>query len=107
MTQDIPGAPLSESLIQEIILEAMKNLNQAREQDARLDISPDANIFGPGSPLDSMGLVALIMDIEELLGDKGYPVVLSDEKAVSRSKSPFRSVPSLVSYISGLAALRQ
>jgi len=46
-----------------------------------------------------MGLVALIIDIEELLADKGFSITLSDEKAVSQTRSPFRDVPAMVTYI--------
>jgi len=90
--------------ILKIILAAIRNLNLARQPDAQLDVSPSAVIFGPNSPLDSMGLVSLIIDIEELLLEKGFNVILSDDRAVSQLESPFRDVPSMVSYISELIA---
>jgi hypothetical protein len=40
----------------------------------------------------------------EALDDAGHPVVLSDERAVSQVRSPFRDVPSLVDYIVQLTA---
>jgi hypothetical protein len=33
---------------------------------------------------------------------RGYSVVLCDERAVSQRRSPFRSVPALVSYIGSI-----
>ena len=53
---------------------------------------PEAPIFGPDSPLDSLGLVGLLLDIEEGLQAIGCDVVLSDERAVSQKRSPFRNV---------------
>ena len=66
-------------------------------------VSAEAPIFGPDSPLDSLGLVGLLLDIEEGLQAIGCEIVLSDERAVSQKRSPFRSVPSLVSYVGTLA----
>jgi hypothetical protein len=93
---------MNNSEIQEVVLTAIRNLNRARRKEDQLRESPAAPIFGPGSPLDSMGLVSLILDIEELLFEKGCPITLSDERAVSQSRSPFRDVPTIVSYINTL-----
>jgi hypothetical protein len=89
-------------VVEEIVLAAIQNLNLARRPEDQLLVSPSALIFGEGSPLDSMGLVSLIIDIEELLLEKGYHVTLSDERAVSQVRSPFRNVPVMVEYIYAL-----
>jgi acyl carrier protein len=73
--------------------------NQAREDDQQLTVSPDAPLFGSGGQLDSMGLVALIIDIEEALSEAGYNMILTNERAMSGTRSPFKDVPSLVAYI--------
>jgi acyl carrier protein len=78
---------------------AVRNLNFSRPADAQLPVSADAPLFGADSPLDSLGLVSLLIDIEEVLSDRGFDVTLGDAKAMSRSASPFRSVPVLVAYI--------
>lgn len=90
--------------IQGLVLAAMAAVNAARDPRAQqhLQLAPDALIFGPGSPLDSLGLVGLLVDIEDALRDEGHHVSLSDSRAMSQSRSPFRSVPSLVSYIDEL-----
>lgn len=85
--------------IQELVLRAVQNINLARESKGQLDVSPQAALFGPDSPLDSLGLVSLLMDVEEALSERGFDVVLSDARAMSRSVSPFRTVPALVAYI--------
>ena len=90
--------------VERAVLQAMENANRSRSADQQLVVSPDAQIFGPGSPLDSLGLVALLIDVEESLRDIGLDVTLSDERAVSQVKSPFRSVPALTSYILSLSA---
>lgn len=85
--------------ISSLVLLAVERVNLARRPEARVEISPSAPLFGGGSPLDSLGLVSLLIDIEEALQDRGIPVMLSDAKAMSQSNSPFRSIPALVEYI--------
>ena len=94
---------ITDDAIREVVLKAMRNANEARDAASQLAVSPEAPIFGPDSTLDSLGLVGLLLDIEEGLQDIGCDVVLSDERAVSQKRSPVRSVPSLVSYVGTLA----
>lgn len=62
--------------------------------------SEDLRLFGGESLLDSMGLVSLIVLIEEEIEDKyNISVILADEKAMSRRTSPFAKVSYLVDYI--------
>ncbi|WP_208599017.1 acyl carrier protein [Desulfonatronum thioautotrophicum] len=92
------------SLIESVVLQAIKNLNQARQPDAQLPVSVDSVLFGRGSPLDSLGLVSLLIDIEEAFRDEGWEISLSDERAMSQQRSPFLSVSTLIAYIEGLRA---
>ena len=85
--------------IEQIVLDAIDAANMAREDDDQLTVAPDAPLFGKGGRLDSMGLVALIVDVEEALADQGAHVTVTDERAMSMSKSPFKDVPSLVAHI--------
>ena len=94
---------ISDDAIQEVVLQAMRATNQARDAASQLAVAADAPIFGPDSSLDSLGLVGLLLDVEEGLQEIGCDVVLSDERAVSQKRSPFRNVSSLVAYISTLA----
>lgn len=70
-------------------------------------ITPQTTIFGEGSPLDSMGLVILIADLEAVISrETGLALILADERAMSRSKSPFRSVETLADFVVELASLQ-
>ncbi|HMF97862.1 MAG TPA: hypothetical protein VKE96_26360 [Vicinamibacterales bacterium] len=93
----------TDDVVRDVVLQAMRLANLAREDSAQLDVSPEAPIFGPDSALDSLGLVALLLDIEDGLRGIGCEVVLSDERAMSQQRSPFRSVPALVAYITSVA----
>lgn len=96
------GTNVNRSTIVEIVIRALGNANLGRAEHQRLDVSPMAPLFGPASPLDSLGLVALLIDIEDGFALAGYPIVLSDERALSETRSPYRSVPVLVDYIDRL-----
>ena len=85
-----------------LVLEAVRVTNLSRVSGDRLEESPTARIFGRGSPLDSMGLVTLLLDLEELLRASGIVVTLTDDRAMSQTRSPFRSVPALIDYIAQL-----
>lgn len=59
-----------------------------------------AALFGPDAQLDSMELVNFVVDVEEAVSDKlGVELVLADERALSRSKSPFRDLSALAEYL--------
>ncbi len=60
----------------------------------------DTHLLGGQSPLDSIGLVTLIADLEgDIQREFGKSVTLADEKAMSRTLSPFRKVGTLVAYV--------
>ena len=84
------------------VLEAVEQANRSRVPGQQLEAAPEAALFGAPSPLDSLGLVALLIDIEEAFAAQGHQLVLSDERALSQSRSPFRSISSLVDYIEQL-----
>ena len=85
-----------------IIYDAVEMANHARDDDKQIPQSPETPLFGNDGVLDSMELVALLISVEEALMDEGLEVSLSDERAMSQSRSPFRSVESLKGYIEEL-----
>lgn len=91
--------------ITEVILEALRELRAHRGNKRMGKISSTMQLYGHGSDLDSLGLVQLLIDVEERLSDRyGVPVSLTDEQAMSQAHSPFRSVNSLAQYLVRLIA---
>jgi acyl carrier protein len=89
--------------IRQSIVSAVNELNEDWGYDAFNAISDTTILFGAGSPIDSMGLVTLVATIEQNLKDAfGVDLVLADEYAFSRNKSPFRSVGALESHVEAL-----
>ncbi len=67
-------------------------------------VSWDTQLFGEAGLLDSVGLVSLVVAVEERLADDlGIDVALADERALSQRQSPYRTVSSLASYAARLA----
>lgn len=96
------NSTISRETVENVVIEAISTINMARESDDQVEATPDAVLFGEGSPLDSLGLVSLLIEVEEMLRDEGVEISLSDERAMSQKRSPFRSVPALVDYVQQL-----
>ena len=81
------------------VYNAIEELNPQLEDQAQLSASENALIFGEGAPLDSLGLVNLVMAVEQHIMDlTGDELVLASESAMSRKRSPYRSVGALADY---------
>ena len=70
------------------------------ELQETVELSLDSKLFGDGGPLDSMALVNLVVELEELIEDDyGKTISLADEKAMSRRTSPFHRAKNLIDYV--------
>lgn len=82
------------------VLAAIDTLNPQLEADRQIERSLTARLFGREAPLDSLGLVNLIVTVEEQLSDDlDLTITLANEKAMSRRTSPFRSADVLIDFI--------
>lgn len=86
--------------ILETVYAAIETLNKTMPEDRRLELSEETLLYGPGAVLDSIALVRLIVEVEQILFENlGLEILLISEKAMSQKKSPFRRVKALVDYI--------
>lgn len=89
-----------ELILNKIIYPAIDELNSQNPEKPPLEKAADTKIFGIGSNLDSLGLVQLIVCIEEQIKITTDKIIaLADEKAMSQHRSPFRNIQSLSDYI--------
>ena len=89
--------------ISKIVLEKLNDLNSTLPSNEQFFVSDQTILFGMGSCIDSLSLVSIIVDLETHFTDiLSYEVSLTDDNAMSREKSPFTSVSSLVEYIDEL-----
>jgi D-alanine--poly(phosphoribitol) ligase subunit 2 len=91
-----------EKLIQ-AIFKGIREFNEQQPEDQHLTESLDTVLFGRSGILDSLGLVNFIIAIEEQLEDEfDITLILTDEKAMSQKNSPFKTIETLVEYITKL-----
>jgi len=83
-----------------LILNRLALLGKELGKPELMQADDSTHLLGGQSPLDSIGLVTLIADLEgDIQREFGKTVILADEKAMSLTLSPFRKVSTLVSYI--------
>lgn len=88
-----------ESRLVEMVLAMLQEVATDQEIDLPQDLGPTTPLFGEEGLLDSLGLVNLVVGLEQEIQDElGYTVALADEKALSARSSPFRDVGSLAEY---------
>lgn len=82
-----------------LTIELLKELADSGDIKMSSDATSETQLYGEGGELDSMGLVTLILALEQSIEDEfGVSVALADEKALSQTKSPYRSVASVADY---------
>lgn len=70
------------------------------DPQAAPEIGPETRLFGRSGVLDSLGLVNVVLEVEQQIGDEtGVTISLMDDKAMSQTRSPFRTVSSLAEYV--------
>ena len=86
---------------EEIIEIIFKSIDEINEQnETHLVKNEKTKLFGRDSDLDSLGLVNLIVSVEENINDQfNVSISIVDEKALSQKNSPFKSVESLTGYL--------
>ncbi len=92
-----------ERVIERIVREAIGEINLQRGADEQLGCGEGDLLFGPAGPLDSLGLVQLIVELENRLEEaSNQRVNLADEELLARDESPFASAGALRLYLRGI-----
>ncbi len=87
-----------------IVLASIEEVNAARPAADRIQPDAETVLFGPEGTLDSLGLVELIVTIEERARREfGIAVSLASDQALSQARSPFHTVHSLSEVLSRLS----
>lgn len=106
MNKQVTDTALNRSQIYEIVTSSLQEVLAMVNGDVfnTATITGDTCLVGQNAALDSMGLVTLIVEVEQRLEETcGLVLVLADERAMSQKNSPFRTVQSLTYYICRLA----
>jgi D-alanine--poly(phosphoribitol) ligase subunit 2 len=86
--------------VEALVLEAAAELNDGLAQRVPTELGAEAPLFGADGVLDSMGLVQLVLALEDLADERfGIAVSLADRRAVSQTSSPFRTIGTLAAFL--------
>jgi len=85
--------------ITEMVISVAEEIDEDHKISSDGDLDSETRLFGAGSILDSLGLVTLIVELEQAIQDQfRVAVSLADEKALSQTRSPFRTIGTLAEY---------
>jgi len=91
-------------LITQQIVDAVGELNQQLPPDGQIDPSPHAALLAPEGKLDSLGLVNLILLVEERMANRlSTEISLTDDRTLAQPQIVFRDIASLAQHIQLLA----
>lgn len=89
----------------EYVLTALREQVEADGDHDASTLGESTPLIGEESPIDSLGLVNIIVDVEQrLLDEHGTVVTIVDDKAMSQRYSPFRTAGTLSDYVASLGS---
>ena len=90
---------MREKIIQ-AIFEAIDDINKQTVKDERLAKSENTKLYGSDGPLDSLGLVNLIVATEQRLESLcGLSISLAEESVLDEDESRFETVASMADFV--------
>jgi acyl carrier protein len=99
MARQTPAERPTRDRVVALLLDGVRALLEERGEPAPVDLNEDTRLIGPDAVVTSLGLVSLIVGLEQALDDEfGVSIILADERAMSLRHSPFRTVGTLATY---------
>src|SRR3989442_14972288 len=89
--------------ITKAVYAAVDELNQQLPKGTQVEKAPDAPLYGSTGKLESLDFVTLIMEVEEKINAEfGTDITIADENLLSKEKSPFSTLGTLIDYLNEL-----
>jgi acyl carrier protein len=86
--------------IDQLVTGTFKQVIHDNDKPIAAEPSASTPIMGPDSPFDSVDLVTFIVALEQALEDDwNVSIILADDRAMSQTVSPFKSIGSISDYI--------
>ena len=90
------------------IYSAVDDLNKSLGRGQKVSKEPGAELWSESGKLDSLGIVTLIIGVEEAIEEEfGLTISLAGEHAMSQEKSPFKTVDTLMQYVTGVIEIKR
>ncbi|MAZ07966.1 MAG: hypothetical protein CMM99_05960 [Rickettsiales bacterium] len=88
---------MNDNSIKNLIIKAYK---ETLPEFSNEKLDNDTPLVGDKSKLDSLGLVGLLITVEQKLEDQlNISLTIADEKAMSLKNSPFKTIETLSNYL--------
>lgn len=92
-----------EERIAKAVYAAVDELNEQLPKGVSVEKSLDAPLYGASGKLESLDFVTFIMEVEEKIKTEfGVDITIADENLLSKEKSPFSSLRTLIEYLEEL-----
>jgi acyl carrier protein len=89
--------------VSKAVFSAVDELNTQLPAGVSVEKSLDAPLYGAGGKLESLDFVTLIMEVEEKINAEfGTDITIADENLLSKAKSPFSTLRTLIEYLEEL-----
>ena len=93
----------SDERIAKAVYAAVDELNEQLPSGVHVDKALDAPLYGSTGKLESLDFVTLIMEVEEKINaELGTDITIADENLLSKEKSPFSTLGTLIDYLNEL-----
>ena len=87
----------------DLVRAAIEEHNAAADPDRQVGTEPETRLVGRDATPDSLDLVSIVLAVEDAVrAQRGREITLVDARALSREKSPFRTVGTLAQYLEEL-----
>ena len=84
----------------DLVIRSMTDVLEMNNEPVPAVLDADTTIVGPSAVLDSLGVVSLIVEIEQRLElEHDLSITLASDRAMSQRSSPFRTVGVLADYM--------
>ena len=82
--------------VEALVIKTVTSLSEDFEIKMAALLEGESPLYGNNGPLDSLALVNLISDLEDLISEEYDSIItLADEKAMSARNSPFLTIQTL------------
>ena len=93
----------SNERIAKAVYAAVDELNEQLPGGVQVEKTLDAPLYGSTGKLESLDFVTLIMEVEEKINAEfGTDITIADENLLSKEKSPFSTLGTLIDYLQEL-----
>jgi len=88
--------------IERAVYSAVDALNKQLPKGDQIEKFSDAPLYGNGGRLESLDFVTFVMEVETKIQDEfGIELVLTEEDLLSKQRSPFLTLGTLIEYLEG------